>query len=323
VQSDHPSSDLDGALDQLLSEARWPELSTEATARLRQTLITTPRPLRIPWQTASVAAGVALVIGAGAWFLRTRPVTTRSTQLATAVTNITPAVWQVPVRPATSFERLMLMASTKPARRPLVTTPSRSLQPVVAAAPVASNRLPASADALRTSIQRSLASREVVDGSLVDDFAALAGTSDLPILRQLLSQPAIEAAVYSRLLARDDKQSIDLILSLILDSSTRNGALGALRTAQRPPVDRLLAQLNAPLVDRRLAAARALGSLCHGSTLDLLKQMIARDDHRREALAALISCESPSAGEYLSALREQPLMRAQLSAVQTEMKSLF
>jgi len=109
----------------------------------------------------------------------------------------------------------------------------------------------------------------------------------------------------------------------VLDPATRLGALTALHAAPTPPTDLLIARLNSPLVDQRFAAAKALGSVCHSETLDALKQMVARDVHRREALAALLSCPNPSADEYLAKLKTQPAIRAQLMAVEDEMKSLF
>ena len=101
----------------------------------------------------------------------------------------------------------------------------------------------------------------------------------------------------------------------------RSGA-GCFARLDHPPIGALIEQLHAPLVDRRLAAARALGCLCHGPTFAVLQRMVERDISRREAMIALLYCPNPAAKEYLDQLRTRPVLGQELQAVKCQMQIL-
>ena len=120
-----------------------------------------------------------------------------------------------------------------------------------------------------------------------------------------------------------DPREVNEFLARVVDASTRDEALRELRQASDPPVNALLAQLNNPLVERRFAAARALGEVCRPEVVELLWRMVARDVQRREALAALIQCHDPRAGRYLALANDDPGLEAQLRSVRDQMKRYF
>jgi hypothetical protein len=303
-------NDADQQLDELLQMARWPEMPAEATARLRYS-IGAHRPF-ISWKWTALAAAASVLIAFGSAIILMHH---RSARISTRISISAPVAVEstVTCRPANLYERMLLMADSRSSAK------ARPLSvPKIRTSPIAS------ADWMRAELTRKLGRPgEPIDDALVESFAKSAEFADIGTIRRCIMRPELSDAAYAGLLARRDQLSIDFLLKFVLDSTTRSSALAALRAAPDPPIEALLARLDSPLVDQRFAAAKALGSLCHGQTLDTLKQMVARDDHRREALAALISCANPSTNQYLSILKRQPAIRAQFIAVQDEMKSLF
>jgi hypothetical protein len=117
---------------------------------------------------------------------------------------------------------------------------------------------------------------------------------------------------------------VDAYLDLVLDSSTRDAALDAVRSMPEPPTDALMAALDDARVDRRHAAAKALGVLCDGQLLPSLRRMIeTRDPRRREALAVLSECSDPAAIQYAEQLERRPSSAGELHAVRAELRRLF
>jgi hypothetical protein len=153
------------------------------------------------------------------------------------------------------------------------------------------------------------ASKSVVNPSLIKPPQTIAESSQK-------NDPAL-------LLAQNNPASIGKFLELVQDPSTRDSALDALRKADQPPVDLLLAEMNAPLISRRYDAARALGCLCHGPTFAALQQRVEQNVDRREAMIALLYCPNPAAKEYLGQLRTQPVLAATLKSVQSQIQTIF
>src|SRR5205085_9800523 len=110
------------------------------------------------------------------------------------------------------------------------------------------------AEFIRTSDSRTLATRLTKEPS---------DTSRAAILQSLLSRP----------------DGIDRYLDLVLDPSKRDRALDALEALPQPPTQQLVMALDSPQIARRFAAAKALGTLCHGQVLPQLKRMIEQDNH--------------------------------------------
>jgi hypothetical protein len=51
--------------------------------------------------------------------------------------------------------------------------------------------------------------------------------------------------------------------------------------------------------------------------------MVSDNRHRREALAALLSCPDSDAARFLAAARARPAIDSELRAVQTELQRIF
>jgi hypothetical protein len=149
-------------------------------------------------------------------------------------------------------------------------------------------------------------------------------TSDTRTLATRLtseSNSSARGAILQSMLTRPD--GTDRYLDLVLNPSTRDQALQSLQSLSQAPTQQLLRALDSPQVSRRFAAARALGSLCHGEVLPQMKRMIEQDNHRREAMAVLIECKDSDAAKYVQQIRKQPSLGSELNVVRTEMQKLF
>jgi hypothetical protein len=139
------------------------------------------------------------------------------------------------------------------------------------------------------------------------------------------TQPARapEQTVKPPALVLRDPREVNEFLARVVAAATRDQALRELREASDPPVNALLAQLNNPHVERRFAAARALGEVCRPDVVEVLWRMVRRDVYRREALAALTQCHDPLAGRYLAMAGDDPALESQLRSVRDQMKRYF
>jgi hypothetical protein len=89
-------------------------------------------------------------------------------------------------------------------------------------------------------------------------------------------------------------------------------------------VERLMKQLNDPLVDRRFEAARALAKVDQPHVVQTLSSMIQRDVNRREALAALLLSDDPAAQRALAdATCGSRVVGAQVTALKHELRKGF
>src|SRR5262249_674411 len=104
---------------------------------------------------------------------------------------------------------------------------------------------------------------------------------------------SLREKMLTALLSRRDKNSLGEYLTFVIDMKSRDEALAALHSMADPPVNALLAEFDHSRVSFRLAAATAIGQVCHGDVAPTLLRMVDEDDHRREALAALTFCHDP------------------------------
>src|SRR5688572_6785844 len=127
------------------------------------------------------------------------------------------------------------------------------------------------------------------------------------------------------LLKFNDEPATSEFLSMVLDDTRRDDALAALHASPAPPIERFIANLDHPQVDRRFAAAKALGSLCNRADVgQTLRRMVNQNDRRREALAALLSCPSREAATFIDAARARTSsIDAEVRAVQSELRRMF
>ena len=195
-------------------------------------------------------------------------------------------------------------------QRHLVTTPAaEAVQPVVLLAPI-----PRGEARDPTPLERLL----------VNPTRGAARVPSTAPSRATDTKPQVdERARVRSMLASRDARDLDAFLQLVLGEATRDVALRTLREAEEPPVDALLAQLANPRVDRRFAAARALGEVCEPAVVERLWGMVRRDVYRREALAALTQCHNPRAGRLLAVARGDPGLESQLRSVRQQMERIF
>ena len=317
--------EADEALDRLLAAAEWPALPAGATPRLRETLhAQRQRPLRVAWWTTLAAAAAVLLAVAGWRFHRVEPAVTLTslpsaeTPSAPILAGKSPGESAPKERPATAYERLLLAA-------PVPRQGPRSI-PSITSTPATSPTPTELAAADRNAAWRVLtpgAPGVKDDAALVTRLGGLAAARDWPLVRAALLHPRLGASAAAALVGRRDPVGVDLLLTAVLDADARPPVAAAIRRHRSLPTDALLARLTDPLVERRLAAAMALGASCDPAVLARLADMARSGDRRREALAALIACESPLARQLLSGLDRDPLIARQTGAMRGEMKSLF
>lgn len=153
------------------------------------------------------------------------------------------------------------------------------------------------------------------------EFIRASDTRTLAARLSTETNDTTRVVILQNLFSRPD--GMDRYLDLVLDPSKRDQALDALESLPHPPTQRLVSALDSPQVARRFAAAKALGSLCHGDVLPSLKRMIEQDNHRREALAVLIECKDSDAEHYVQQIQKQPSLGSELNVVRDEMQKLF
>jgi hypothetical protein len=101
------------------------------------------------------------------------------------------------------------------------------------------------------------------------------------------------------LLRSADEASTQRYLDMVHDPSTRTAALAALPRVSNPPTARMLAALNAPRVEHRIAAALVLGRIDGPVLTRRLINMVAADQNRREAFIALASSRGSDARAFV------------------------
>jgi hypothetical protein len=102
--------------------------------------------------------------------------------------------------------------------------------------------------------------------------------------------------------------AIQRYLDLVQDSSTRAKALAALARVAKPPTERMLASLDDPRADRRLAAALVLGRIDGPVLTRRLIDMVAADQNRREAFIALASSRGADARAFVRQATQSPAL---------------
>lgn len=267
----------DAMLDELLAQARWPEPGNDAQARLRHGYLRAAGgSLRLFNQPRASARGskvVRAVIGIAAMIMIVIGVWIGTTQKNNNHVAIVPPI--APVNPTPEVK--------KTAPEPFV----RPLGPV--------ERLVLIEDKQRLA-QRTKSPPQAVKP---DSLATLRRLDNAALVRVASAATDMNRRdnAIRLLLERNDLQSF---LYFVLRPNTRAEALAVLHEMPNPPTNELLAELNHRQVDYRLAAAKALGGLCDRKIDRTLMTMVATNNHRREAIAALLSCSDPHAKQLIT-----------------------
>lgn len=99
-------------------------------------------------------------------------------------------------------------------------------------------------------------------------------------------------------------------------------ALAAVAEVDHPPLDYLFESLEGPLVERRLAAALALGRVERAEVTWGLGQCLQRGVSRQEALVGLLARQDAGAIRLIEEAREDIHLAAAVEAAQWQLNSL-
>lgn len=156
-------------------------------------------------------------------------------------------------------------------------------------------------------------------------IAALCRIADAPTLASLAGEQSASAARRSflaALLNRPDARIADLFLPFVEDPDLRRDALAAAANATDPPIRALFDVLSHDgRMDRRLAAARALGAIDSPQVTEQLAEMLAADRNTREALAVLLCSpqRTGTAAAKLASARRSPALWAIVNSVESQL----
>jgi hypothetical protein len=257
-------------LDEWLAQARWPELSAESTARLRQQWLAL-RGSR--WQMLaplSAAAIVLLAIGL-AWLTQRKPPITPPpvANASSANASIRPAL--LAGRPPTVLESMMIRAAEDREKKKKSATKPAPQSTVIAVR----NPPPRSSTTPPNPIRAT------------------------PPAALPASRPPDRLDWIVNLLTSRNEPDVQRYLDLVADPVKRHDALAALARVASPPTERMLAALGDPRYERRVAAALVLGRIDGPVLTRRLIEMVAADQNRREALIALASSRGADARAFV------------------------
>lgn len=254
------------ALDDLLAQARWPQAKLDARARLVG--VYRAEGSRLARRTVFVRSALALAASVMIVFSVSRFTRFDRPPKRDGSVSVQPVVRQrialeprVPmiVRPPTNLETAII--ATRRPRKPAAAP---------APAPMAKNQ------------------PEIVDVSAI---ARELNKPDLPSERRQI--------LLARLVEEGSVRSMQVFLDAITRGATRGDALAAIDRLKQPPIEKLIATLRDPVVDRRIAAARALGYVNGPALTNRLIRMAENDESRREAMIALACSRGEAAQKYL------------------------
>lgn len=293
-------------LDDLLNQAHWPEPTNESSARLLDAwdacAPANRRRSLLAVLPAFMGAAAAIVIAVGAAFLVIhRPNRTishvvpvrRSTAPSTihAAPREPDSVLHVVSRPATPYERwAVLYLPDGHAPHPL-SAGNDSSRAHQNSPPDATPAVAAQAQILVLRVERmqdTAARRQAIAGWLSDGS---------PVL-------------------------LDAAIRALADPRLRNDAWAAATSAPAPSADLLMAHFDDLHADYRFAAARLLGRSCDAGHRQTLERMVRLNDHRREALAALLCCPDAQASRFLDQLEPNRSFNAQIRSARAQVERL-
>jgi hypothetical protein len=278
----------DDALDELLSQARWPEPGEQSTRRLirvyRRERIGFPR-------LAPLAAAAAMIaIGCMVWALNSK------TAQPTQVSGVNPA----PTIPATL---------TRPGTKTIESRPPTLREQFWIDVAIRESRESKSGSGDSSPAAPRVAETKVVVQDPQILLAQARNSDDSSRQRELLDQA----------LEQSSRLDMRAYLQLVVDLKTSAVARSAILAAKNPPVDQLFGCLNDPLVPLRLAAAELLGEIDGPATAKRLAQMAVDNVNRREALIALLHCDSAEATSFLAMARQSSSMGPVVASLQIQL----
>jgi hypothetical protein len=155
-------------------------------------------------------------------------------------------------------------------------------------------------------------------------LAELANPGLLADLARRVPDGSDRVRLLAALAARDGGRpgpATGIYLRTLADPGLSRAALQALDGLPNPPVEPLFAQLRHPDVAMRIASAKALARIDGPGVTARLEVMVRQDVNRREAVAALLYCDSPEAVRFLRNARRSPDLAATINAVAAQARS--
>jgi hypothetical protein len=306
------NDDVNDPLDELLAQARWHGPTGESTQRLVARWEGLRRPPRVwVWRATAVAAVIVVSLALISVMVRrdSKPVD---------VVVMTPVAPELPGRAPTVRE--IILMHHLPAHRKVTTQPSaarRVMPPVKQAmddegtlaraivngdgrvSDLVARRFCEVATARSLPLVLKLSRDAELRDVTIDALARLADASQLAALTRQFDSAEHRRKLIAAMLNRELSQALPLYLELVSDSQTRVDALAAVEGLKDPPVDALLATLQGPRADLRVAAAWTLGRINGPVVTRRLIEMIEAGENRREAFIALAASRGSEAKEYL------------------------
>jgi len=285
--SENRESISDQELDELLTQARWPQASSESSQRLRESWseLAARRTLRpsIWWSVGAVAAVLIIAIG---------------------------AVWMV----LDPFEKTQSVANSTPLPHPNSPTRERGVPSELSMRVI--GREP---NLVELAYMQKFEKKRATTTTTKPANQASPSTLVITIAPPPEPKPTMTASErVAKLLDRPSSSAMQKYLAMVMDPQTKRDALSALDQLKHPPTDQLIAVLSSPRVDLREAAALALGRIDGPVTTRKLIQLIEADRSRREAFLALASSRGPEAQAFVrrAAFTEQLASYAQSALAQ-------
>lgn len=300
----HPLKD-DDALDRLLAGARWPEPEPMRVERLqtywrrlgrKAGLASGPR-----FGLVALAAGLLLATGAACWRWAMLP----------AALDQSPG-GSAPLLAHSHTDDLDRAASDHLQPAPVNDTieSATELQPVWVRAPSRYEQVVLNSAASRSRSFRQARNPRPTAPAAVD-HAPPDSEERAADARQRL---------WAETLRRADPEAMSNFL-VAIERGDR-AALAAVAEVDHPPLDYLFESLEGPLVERRLAAALALGRVERAEVTWGLGQCLQRGVSRQEALVGLLARQDAGAIRLIEEAREDIHLAAAVEAAQWQLNSL-
>ena len=159
--------------------------------------------------------------------------------------------------------------------------------------------------------------------SSVRALARLADPETVGELASLETDAALQQELLAALVARRDRRSMAVYLTLVYTRTTGEAALAALDRVADPPVGLLFEFFDAPQQKQRRAAAVALGRLEDPEIPRRLIQMAVRDVKRPEVLVALVASADREAMRFVALAERDPTWTGPVHAARRQVHTLF
>ena len=134
---------------------------------------------------------------------------------------------------------------------------------------------------------------------------------------------ALQQELLAALVARRDRRSMAVYLTLVYTRTTGEAALAALDRVADPPVGLLFEFFDAPQQKQRRAAAVALGRLEDPEIPRRLIQMAVRDVKRPEVLVALVASADREAMRFVALAERDPTWTGPVHAARRQVHTMF